>query len=84
VKLESWPAIHIQATYEHYGQRFKMALLVVQLERQQLRARFACHAADFARAFRPFIESLGTFAWDPQDEDPPAKSAGGISAKRPK
>jgi hypothetical protein len=84
VKLEKWPAIHIQATYEHYGQKFQLALLVVQLEREQLRARFACHATDFARAFGPFIESLGTFTWDPQDEDPPAKSAVGISTPRAK
>jgi hypothetical protein len=84
VKLESWPAIHIQATYEHYGQKFQMALLVVQLEREQLCARFACHAVDFARVFGPFIESLGTFTWDPQDEDAPLKSAVGISAQRPK
>ena len=71
VKLERWPAQHVQASYEHFGQKFRIALLIVPLEREELHVRFGSRAADFDRLFSPLLESLGTFTWNPTDEDPP-------------
>ena len=71
VKLDRWPAQHVQASYEHFGQKFRLALLVVPLEREELLVRFGSRATDFDRLFTPLLESLGTFTWDPTDEDPP-------------
>jgi hypothetical protein len=69
VKLDRWPARHAQATYEHFGQSFRIALVIVPLERQELHIRFGCRAADFDRVFTPFFESLGTFTWDSVEGD---------------
>jgi hypothetical protein len=71
VKLETWPAMHAQVIYEHFGQKFRAALLIVTLEREELHIRFGARAADFDRVFTALLESLGTFTWNPTDEDPP-------------
>jgi hypothetical protein len=71
VKLDRWEARHIQASYEHFGQKFRVALLVVPLEKEEFHIAFGSRAADFNRVFTPLLESLGTFTWNPTDEDPP-------------
>lgn len=76
VRLERWDSQHVQATYEHFGQTFRVALLVVPLASEELRARFGSRVTDFHRAFPMLLESLGTFTWNPTDEDRPAKADG--------
>lgn len=79
VKLDHWEARRSEVAYEHFGQKFKSALLIVPMEREELYIRFGCRAADFDRFFTPFFESLGTFTWLSAEEDratwPEAKSA---------
>ncbi len=69
VRLDSWEARQAQVSYEHFGQKFKGALIIVPLEREELHIRFGCRAADFDRLFTPFFESLGTFTWLTEQED---------------
>jgi hypothetical protein len=40
VKLDSLAGQHVQASYEHFGQKFRIALVVVPLEREELIIRF--------------------------------------------
>ena len=81
VKLDHWLARRAEAIYEHFGQRFRVALLIVPIEREELQIRFGCRASDFDRVFPPFFESLGTFTWNPTDEDRPAGSKSRAAAK---
>ena len=69
VRLDSWEARQSQVSYEHFGQKFRAALLIVPLEREELHIRFGCRAADFDTLFTPFFESLGTFVWLSAEED---------------
>ena len=69
VRLDSWEARQAQVSYEHFGQKYKAALLIVPLEREELHIRFGSRAADFDRLFTPFFESLGTFTWLTAEED---------------
>jgi hypothetical protein len=71
LKLDRWTASHAQATYEHFGQKFRVALLVARLDGEELHIRFGSRAADFDHVFLPLLESLGTFTWNPTDEDAP-------------
>lgn len=64
VKLDEWASTHVEATYEHFGQTFRIALVVAQMKTEEIHARFGCRAADFEKVFPPFFESLGTFTWE--------------------
>jgi hypothetical protein len=81
VKLDHWLARRCEATYEHFGQTFRVALLIVPLEREELQIRFGCRTSDFDRVFPPFFDSLGTFTWNPTDEDRPTGSNSRAAAK---
>jgi hypothetical protein len=79
VKLDHWDARRTEVAYEHFGQKFKAALLIVPMKTEEMHIRFGCRASDFDRLFTPFFESLGTFTWMSAKEDratwPAEKSA---------
>lgn len=78
VSLDQWKSIHVEATYEHFGQTFRIALVAAQTHDEEIHARFGCRATDFDKVFPDLLESLGTFTWE-EIESPSAKSVNASS-----
>jgi hypothetical protein len=53
------------ATFVNHGQRYRMSVLFVNLEREQLRFKVIAAPADFEQAHHRFIESLYGLQWGP-------------------
>lgn len=65
VQVHGLETYDITVAFQNYGQRYRMSVLFVNLEREQLRFKVIAEANDFEEAHRAFIASLFSLQWWP-------------------